>query len=115
MRIKKTPKDLTENKDVMQLPEKKEEKQIGKNAIVKEKEQSAKNAIVKGVIVCFVTAVIVGVALAFATALSVPAIIGLAAGSALIVGAGQYIMSKPKPEMKEVKEPVPRETEKALT
>ncbi len=38
----------------MQLPEKKEEKQVGKNAIVKEKEQSAKNAIVKGVIVCFV-------------------------------------------------------------
>lgn len=34
MRIKKRQRiDLTENKDVMQLPEKKEEKQIGKNAI----------------------------------------------------------------------------------
>lgn len=88
----------------MQLPEKKEEKQVGKNAIVKEKEQSAKNAIVKGVIVCFVTAVIVGAALAFATALSVLAIIGLAEGSALIVGAGQYIMPKPKTEMKGVKQ-----------
>ncbi|WP_353284411.1 hypothetical protein [Wolbachia endosymbiont (group A) of Lasioglossum fulvicorne] len=63
-----------------------------------------------------ITAVIVGVALAFATALSVPAIIGLAAGSALIVGAGQYIMSKPKTKMKGVKqELVPRGTEKALT
>lgn len=101
---KKTPKDLTENKDAIQLPEKKEEKQVGKNAIV------------KGVIVCFVTAVIVGATLALTTALSVLAIIGLVAGSALIVGAGQYIMSKPKTEMKGVKqELVPGKAKKALT
>ncbi len=101
----------------MQLPEKKEEKQIRKKmTIVKRKRTNLdKKCNCKRCYCVFVTAVIVGVALAFATALSVPAIIGLAAGSALIVGAGQYIMSKPKPEMKEVKEPVPRETEKALT
>ncbi len=62
-----------------------------------------KNAIVKGIVVGFVVAAIVATALTFATTLSIPTMIGLVAGSALIastvVGAGIYMMSKPKTEM----------------
>jgi hypothetical protein len=51
----------------------------------------------------FVVAAIVAIALTFATTLSIPTMIGLVAGSALIastvVGAGIYMMSKPKTEM----------------
>ncbi|WP_343033215.1 hypothetical protein [Wolbachia endosymbiont of Madathamugadia hiepei] len=52
----------------------------------------------------FVVAAIVATALTFATTLSIPTMIGLVAGSALIasavVGAGIYMMSKPKTEVK---------------
>lgn len=68
-----------------------------------EKKQLIKNAIVKGIVVGFVVAAIVAAALTFATTLSIPTMIGLVAGSALIassvVGAGIYMMSKPKTEM----------------
>ncbi|WCR59052.1 MAG: hypothetical protein PG978_000466 [Wolbachia endosymbiont of Ctenocephalides felis wCfeF] len=62
-----------------------------------------KNAIVKGIIVGFVVAAVVAAVLTFATTLPIPTMIGLVAGSALIastiVGAGIYMMSKPKTEM----------------
>lgn len=52
----------------------------------------------------FVVAAVVAAVLTFATTLPIPTMIGLVAGSALIastiVGAGIYMMSKPKTEVK---------------
>jgi hypothetical protein len=84
----------------IQLFEQAEKKQLLKKA---EETHLIKNAIVKGIVVGFVVAAIVATALTFATTLSIPTMIGLVAGSALIastvVGAGIYMMSKPKTEM----------------
>jgi hypothetical protein len=88
------------NRSDIQLFEQAEKKQLLKKA---EETHLIKNAIVKGIVVGFVVAAIVATALTFATTLSIPTMIGLVAGSALIastvVGAGIYMMSKPKTEM----------------